>query len=131
MTAKSKQINISAATLEPILDRVVIKRDLAPEKTAGGVVLADNAQRLPHMGTVIAVGPGQLRITPTDNYTFDDDDDDSDAVVQRSDDRYPMQCKVGDRVLLPPSVFEIKLDPDDPQSKIVICQESTLLAILR
>ena len=137
MTAKSKSINIAAAKLEPILDRVVIKRDLAQEKTAGGVELPDNAKRLPHLGTVIAVGPGQFRIMASDTYAFNEDSyvpggDEDDALTDSgTEDRYPMQCKVGDRVLLPPSVFEIKLDPDDPQSKVVICQESTLLAILR
>ena len=119
MTAKSKSINISAATLEPILDRVVVKRDLAQEKTYGGVELPDSAQRLSHLGTVLAVGPGMLRATQA----FYEDSPPS--------DRHPMQCCVGDRVLLPSHILEVQLDPDDPQSKVIILQESQLQAILR
>jgi chaperonin GroES len=46
--------------LRPIDDGVVIKQSEAKEKTAGGIFLPDTAKEKPHIGKVIAVGPGKL-----------------------------------------------------------------------
>lgn len=46
--------------LHPLDDRVVVKRLEAEEKTAGGIILPDNAKEKPQKGEVIAVGPGKL-----------------------------------------------------------------------
>src|SRR5690348_3306776 len=46
--------------LQPLDDRIVIKRLEAEEKTAGGIVLPDTAKEKPQRGEVIAVGPGKL-----------------------------------------------------------------------
>ncbi|MCL2000537.1 MAG: co-chaperone GroES [Planctomycetes bacterium] len=46
--------------LSPLDDRVVVKRLEAEEKTAGGIILPDNAKEKPQKGEVIAVGPGKL-----------------------------------------------------------------------
>lgn len=40
----------------PFADRVLIRRDEAPENSAGGVILVASETR-PHTGTVLAVGP--------------------------------------------------------------------------
>ncbi|RIK78150.1 MAG: co-chaperone GroES [Planctomycetota bacterium] len=64
--------------LQPLGDRVVVEREEALERTAGGIVLPDTAKDKPARGTVLAVGDGKLN------------DDGS---------RAPMQVKVGDRVL--------------------------------
>jgi chaperonin GroES len=42
----------------PLHDRVVIKRIDAEEKSAGGVIIPDNAKEKPAQGQIIAVGPG-------------------------------------------------------------------------
>jgi chaperonin GroES len=55
-TSKSKV----KADLQPLDDRIVIKRLEAEEKTAGGIVLPDTAKEKPQRGEVIAVGPGKL-----------------------------------------------------------------------
>ncbi len=48
------------ANLRPLGDRLIVKRHPEENKTAGGIVLPDNAKKKPQKGTVIAVGPGKL-----------------------------------------------------------------------
>ena len=50
----------AAAKLQPLDDRVVVKRLEAEEKTSGGIILPDNAKEKPQRGEVVAVGPGKL-----------------------------------------------------------------------
>ncbi|AWM36310.1 10 kDa chaperonin [Gemmata obscuriglobus] len=64
--------------LQPIGDRIVVRREAAEEKTAGGILLPDSAKNKPQRGAVVAVGPGKLKPDGT---------------------RVPMQLKVGDKVL--------------------------------
>ena len=45
--------------LRPLEDRIVIKQSDAEEKTSGGIILPDTAKEKPHIGKVIAVGPGK------------------------------------------------------------------------
>ncbi|MCD7897040.1 MAG: co-chaperone GroES, partial [Planctomycetaceae bacterium] len=46
--------------LQPLDDRIVVRRLDAEEKTAGGIILPDAAKEKPQRGEVIAVGPGKL-----------------------------------------------------------------------
>jgi chaperonin GroES len=64
--------------LKPIGDRIVVRREVAEEKTAGGILLPDTAKNKPQRGAVLAVGPGKLKPDGT---------------------RAEMQLKVGDKVL--------------------------------
>ena len=45
--------------LKPLGDRIVVKRFDAETKTAGGILLPDNAKNKPQRGTILAVGPGK------------------------------------------------------------------------
>jgi chaperonin GroES len=47
--------------VQPIGDKVVIKRLDAEEKTAGGIVLPDTAKEQPRQGRVLSVGDGRLQ----------------------------------------------------------------------
>jgi chaperonin GroES len=47
--------------LKPIGDRLIVQRVEAQEKTAGGILLPDNARTKPQKGKVLAVGPGRLK----------------------------------------------------------------------
>lgn len=47
-------------SLKPLGDRVIVKRVESSEKTAGGILLPDNAKEKPQRGTVMAVGNGKL-----------------------------------------------------------------------
>lgn len=64
--------------LKPIADRIVVRREAAEEKTAGGILLPDTAKNKPQRGVVVAVGPGRMKPDGT---------------------RAPMQLKEGDKVL--------------------------------
>jgi chaperonin GroES len=64
--------------LKPIADRIVVRREAAEEKTAGGILLPDAAKNKPQRGTVLAVGPGKMKPDGT---------------------RAEMQLKTGDKVL--------------------------------
>lgn len=44
--------------VEPIGDKVVVKRLAAKERTAGGIVLPDSAREAPLQGRVLSVGEG-------------------------------------------------------------------------
>lgn len=44
----------------PLNDKVLVKRVEAEAKTAGGIVLPDNAKEKPKEGKVLAVGQGKL-----------------------------------------------------------------------
>lgn len=46
--------------VKPLGDRVVVRRVEADEKTAGGIILPDNAKGKPQKGKVLAVGPGRM-----------------------------------------------------------------------
>ena len=91
--------------LEPLGDRVVLKREEAEEKTASGLFLAGNAKEQPQLAEVIAVGPGAL----------------ADGV------RQPMDVKVGDKVLCTRyGGTEVKVDGVE----YVIVRQSDILAIV-
>lgn len=44
--------------IKPLGSRIVIKRTVAEEKTASGIILTGQAKEKPQMADVVAVGPG-------------------------------------------------------------------------
>merc|ERR1712146_419183 len=70
----------AVATFKPLLDRVLVQRVAAVQKTAGGILLPESVQSKVNEGTVIAVGPGGRT---------------------REGSTIPMNVAVGDSVLLP------------------------------
>ncbi|NIO42683.1 MAG: co-chaperone GroES, partial [Burkholderiales bacterium] len=46
--------------LQPLGDRVLVKRDEADEHTSGGILLPDSAKEKLNRGVVVAVGDGKL-----------------------------------------------------------------------
>lgn len=46
--------------LKPLNDRILIKRISGEEKTAGGIIIPDNAKEKPMEGKVMAVGGGKI-----------------------------------------------------------------------
>jgi chaperonin GroES len=51
--------------LNPLHDRVVIKRLNADTKTASGLIIPDAVAEKPDQGTVVAVGPGRRTVDGT------------------------------------------------------------------
>lgn len=94
--------------IQPLDDKVVIKPLNEEEKTKGGIVLPDTAEKeKPEKGKVVAVGPGKI----LDNGA-----------------RSPMMVKKGDVVLFTKySPNEIKIEGKE----VLIVSESDILAILK
>jgi len=46
--------------IQPLGDRVLVKRLEAEEKTKGGIVLPDSAKEKPQKGEIVEVGKGRL-----------------------------------------------------------------------
>lgn len=92
--------------LEPIGDKVVVKRLDAEVKTAGGIVLPDSAQEKPKQGRVLSVGDGRL---------------------MKDGSRVKPEVREGDRVLFSRYAgTEVKVDNEE----LLIMGEDDILAIL-
>jgi len=55
--SKEKEVHLK---VRPLDDRVIVEPLEAEEKTAGGILLPDNAKQKPQRGRVLAVGPGKM-----------------------------------------------------------------------
>lgn len=92
--------------LEPLNDRVLVKRLESEEKTAGGLFIPDTAKEKPSKGQVVAVGPGKIE----------------------EGKRVPMAVKPGDEVLFNKYAgTEVKLDDVDH----LVMREDDILAIIK
>jgi chaperonin GroES len=90
----------------PLSDRVIIRPLEAEQKTAGGIIIPDNAKEKPQKGEVIAVGSGKI----ADN-----------------GQKIEMSLKNGDKVLYGKySGTEVSIDGTD----YLIMRESDVLAVL-
>lgn len=91
---------------KPLHDRLLIERVESVEKTAGGIIIPDNAKEKPAEGKVIATGPGAR---------------DADGKI------IPMDTKVGDVVLFSKwGGNEVTLDGKD----YIIMKENDILGIV-
>jgi len=90
----------------PLHDRVLVRRIEAEGKTAGGIIIPDNAKEKPQEGEIVAVGSGAR---------------------DESGKRIPPDVKAGDRVLFGKwSGSEVKIDGEE----LIIMKESDILGIL-
>ncbi len=93
--------------IQPLQDRVIVKRFASEEKTASGIIIPDTAKEKPQEGEVIAVGEGKFldngnRVTPT--------------------------VKAGDKVLFSKYAgTEIKIDGEE----LLIMREDDILGIIK
>ena len=91
--------------IKPLYDKVLIKREEAVQKTAGGIIIPDTSKEKPSIGTVISVGDGAR--------------DDAGKIL-------PMLLKEGDKVLF--SKWGGTEVPGD--DTLVILKESDILGII-
>ncbi|MEY4065231.1 MAG: hypothetical protein RIR26_1439 [Pseudomonadota bacterium] len=92
--------------VRPLADRILVKRVEEETKTAGGILIPDNAKEKPMEASVVAVGAGKVL---------------ADGKVR------PMEVKVGDRVLFSKySGTEIKLEGTEH----LILREDDILGIV-
>jgi chaperonin GroES len=92
--------------VKPLADRVIVMALEAEEKTAGGIIIPDNAKEKPQKGEIIAVGPGK---------------------ISDSGQKIDMSVKKGDKVLYGKySGTEVTIDGQE----YLIMRESDVLAII-
>lgn len=91
--------------VQPIGDKVIIKRVQAPEKTSSGIIITSTKPKNTY-ATVVAVGNG---------------------IINENGILVPLTVKPGDKILLSASVgIDIKVDGDDN----AVIAEKDILAIV-
>jgi chaperonin GroES len=103
---KERKATKAQLKLQPLGDRVVVKRESSEERTAGGIVLPDTAKEKPSRGTIEAVGNGRLLDDGT---------------------RGKLQVQVGDRVLFSSWAGETFKVGDE---ELLLMREEDILAVL-
>jgi chaperonin GroES len=99
-----------AMGLKPIGDRIIVRREVADDKTAGGIVLPDTAKNKPQRGTIVAAGPGKLKKDGT---------------------RSAMQLKAGDKVLFTSwAGDEFKYRKAKLEGEILVMHESDVMCVI-
>lgn len=101
--AKSK----SNASIRPLHDKILVKRDEAETKTQSGIFLPETAKDKPKTGVVEAVGDGALNT--------------------ETGERIPLTVRKGDRVIFSSYAgTEVKLDGNE----LLIMSEDDILAVI-
>ncbi len=92
--------------IRPLHDRVVVKRLEEERKSAGGIVIPDNAAEKPDQGEVVAVGNGKIL---------------EDGKVR------PLDVKVGDRILFGKySGTTVKVEGDE----LLVMREDDIMGVI-
>lgn len=92
--------------VKPLYDKILVKREEAEKKTAGGIIIPDSAKEKPSKGIVVAVGQG---------------------TVNESGNLIPLTVKEGDKVLFGKwGGTEIKINNEE----LLIMKESDILGII-
>jgi chaperonin GroES len=92
--------------IRPLHDRVIVKRIEEERKSAGGIVIPDNAAEKPDQGEVLAIGTGKVM---------------DDGKVR------PLAVKVGDRVLFGKySGSSVKMDGDE----LLVMREEDIMGVV-
>jgi chaperonin GroES len=103
---KEKKATKTQLKLQPLGDRVVVRREESEQRTAGGIVLPDSAKEKPSRGVIEAVGNGKLLDDGT---------------------RGRLQVQVGDRVLFSAwagETFKVA------EEEMLLMREEDILAVL-
>lgn len=96
----------STKRIEPLADKVVVKRLESEAQSSGGIVLPDSSREKPRQGKILSVGGGRL---------------------MEDGRRQPPQVAEGDRVLFSSYAgAEISVDGDE----LLILSEDEILAVI-
>lgn len=97
----------ASATIRPLHDKIIVRRDEAQSKTASGIFLPESGKERPKSGTVEAVGTGALNT--------------------ETGARIPLTVKKGDKVIFTSYAgTEVKLDGEE----LLIMSEDDILAVI-
>jgi chaperonin GroES len=92
--------------IQPLHDRLVVKREVEERKSPGGILIPDTATEKPVFGKVIAVGKGK---------------------ILESGDVRPLDVSVGDKVLFGKySGTEIKMNGEE----FVVMREEDVMGVV-
>ena len=92
--------------IRPLHDRVIVKRQEAETKTAGGIIIPDSAKEKPQEGEVVAVGNG----------------------IRKEDGTLlPLDVKAGDKILFSKYAgTEIKIDGEE----LLMMKEDDIMGVV-
>jgi chaperonin GroES len=94
--------------IQPLHDRVIVKRVQEEEKTKGGIIIPDTAKEKPQEGIVIAVGSGKIE--------------------GEGKKKVPLEVKKGDRILFSKYAgTEITIDGEEH----LIMKEEDIIALIK
>jgi len=97
----------SSATIRPLHDKILVRRDEAKSKTESGIIIPESGKERPKTGVIEAVGTGALNT--------------------ETGERIPLTVKKGDRVLFTSYAgTEIKLENDE----FLMMSEDDILAVI-
>ena len=92
--------------VQPLGERILVKRIEAEEKTAGGIVVPDTAKKKPKEGKIISLGTGK---------------------VNEEGEKQPFTVKEGNRILFESYAgTEVKIDGEE----YLIMKEDDILGII-
>ncbi|MBI1246578.1 co-chaperone GroES [bacterium] len=106
-TATKKKASSTKQRLQPLGDRVVVRRDELEEKTSGGIFLPETAKNKPSRGVVVSVGSGRLLEDGT---------------------RHPLQVKEGDKVVFSTYAGSDTFTVGDDE--VILLREDDILAVI-
>ena len=94
--------------IQPLHDRVIVKRVEEEGKTKGGIIIPDTAKEKPQEGLVIAVGSGRIE--------------------EEGKKKVPLEVKKGDRVLFSKYAgTEINIEGEEH----LIMKEEDIIALIK
>ena len=103
----STQKGVIFMTVQPLGDRVLVRRVEEEETQRGGIIIPDTAKEKPQQGEIVAVGEGK---------------------VADNGDRTPLEVAVGDKILFGKySGTEVNLDDEE----YLMMREEDILGILK
>jgi len=102
----AKTATANKITVRPLHDRILVRRLVEDDKTAGGIIIPDTAKEKPQKGEVVAIGKGR---------------------VTQEGKTIPLEIKAGDQILFGKySGTELKLNG----SEYLMMREEDVLGIL-
>ena len=104
-TQRIKRTQTLFRKLQPLADRVLVKRAPKEVQTASGIFLPTDTTKDPNEGEIVAVGPGDRDVTGN---------------------LHPTTLSVGDKVLLP-EYGGMKIKIGDDKDEVFLFRESDIL----
>ncbi len=96
--------------LQPIGDRIIVRREESNDKSAGGIIIPDAAKEKPQRGVILAVGPGKMN--------------------PKTGVRTPLQLKTGDKVLFTSWAGDEYKDKKSKDGEVLVMHEEDVLAVI-